>query len=199
MSDESLDQGCEGGGPMGLSDDDEWEDDDEEEEEEAAGGEEYFPSMSLNESATALALPQQLGLDPARVQVMNSVLFDTEYTDQDGIRRVARFDGLRPRSRHMLRSLSSPQQPYQQVQAQLQQQLTESSEGGGMAPLRKKQHGADTARLVCPPELRLCNQPGIVEVRERGKCPKAVGALTVIPPPQASERADAGVAQEVSV
>ena len=34
MSDESLEQAYEGGGPMGLSEEEEWEDEDEEEEEE---------------------------------------------------------------------------------------------------------------------------------------------------------------------
>ena len=169
MSDESVERGYGGGGMGGASDEDDWEEEEEEEDLEEAGGEDYFPSMSLNESATALALPQQLGLDPAKVQVMNSVLFDTEYTDQDGIRRVARFDPLvKPRSRHMLRSLASPQQ--QQQQQQQRQDNVPSGAARALTPLRKKQQTVDTARIVCPPELRLSSQPGVAEVSVFGVC-----------------------------
>ncbi len=155
LSDESNDRMYDAAG-AGASDEDEWDDEEEGEEEEGEAGDEFFPSTLLSESAIALALPQQLGLDPAKVQIMNSVLFDTEYTDQDGIRRVARLDELRPRSQLMLRSLASPQQPHKQTQ---QQQRLEDASMMALTPARKKQQVVDTSRVVCPPEMRLSNQP----------------------------------------
>lgn len=51
-------------------------------------GDDQAAPVSLNRSV-GLALPSQLGLDASRVQLLNSVLFQREYVDTDGIRRVA--------------------------------------------------------------------------------------------------------------
>lgn len=49
-------------------------------------------ATALDRSAAGLSLPSQLGLSASRVQLLNSVLFQDEYRDEDGIRRVAALD-----------------------------------------------------------------------------------------------------------
>ena len=92
-----------------MEESDEYEDDDEEDEEyedydgdddDQFGG---LPSQSLVQydtsrfepenafNSSGVMLPMQLGLDTSKVQIMNSVFFDAEYRDEDGIRRVAQL------------------------------------------------------------------------------------------------------------